>query len=56
MGSDSDEGGDASNMCYIVQGDEPLEINFESELDLPPSQGISNTRREGIPKWRQFEK
>ena len=32
-GSDSDDGSDASNIWYIVQGDNPLEINSESELD-----------------------
>ena len=31
--SDSDEGSDASNTCYIVQGDDPLEVYFESELE-----------------------
>ena len=29
-GSDSD---DASNICYMVQGDNPLEVKSESELD-----------------------
>ena len=33
MGSDSDVGSDASNTCYMVQGDDPLEINSDSELD-----------------------
>ena len=33
MGSDSDDGSDASNMCYIVQGNNPLELNSESEID-----------------------
>ena len=32
-GSDSDDGSDASNMCYMVQGDDPLEVNSESELE-----------------------
>ena len=32
-GSDSDVGSDASNLCYMVQGDNPLEVNSESELD-----------------------
>ena len=32
-GSDSDVGSDASNVCYMVQGDNPLEVNTESELD-----------------------
>ena len=31
--SDSDVGSDISNMCYMVQGDNPLEVNTESELD-----------------------
>ena len=31
--SDSDDESDAFNMCYIVQGDDPLEVNFESELE-----------------------
>jgi len=33
MGSDSDDGSDASNICYMVQGDDPLEVNSESELE-----------------------
>ena len=33
MGSDSDDGSDASNMCYMIQGDHVLEVNFESELE-----------------------
>ena len=33
MGSDSDDESDASNMYYMVQGDDPLEVNFESELE-----------------------
>ena len=33
MGNDSDEGSDASNTCYMVQRDDPLEVNSESELD-----------------------
>ena len=32
-GSDSDAGSEASNVCYMVQGDNPLEVNFNSELD-----------------------
>ena len=32
-GSNSDDGSDASNICYMVQGDNPLEVNSESELD-----------------------
>ena len=32
-GSDSDDGRTTSNMCYMVQGDAPLEVNSESELD-----------------------
>jgi len=32
-GSNSNDGSDASNMCYMVQGDNPLEVNFESKLD-----------------------
>ena len=32
-GSDSDDGSDASNLCYMVQGDNPLEVNSESELE-----------------------
>ena len=30
---DSDDGSDASNICYMVQGDNPLEVNSEFELD-----------------------
>ena len=33
MESGSDEGSDASNMCYVVQGDDPLEVNSESDFD-----------------------
>ena len=33
VGSDSDVGSDISNKCYMVQGDNPLEVNTESELD-----------------------
>ena len=33
MGSDSDDGSATSNMCCIVQGDGPLEVNSDSELD-----------------------
>ena len=32
-GSDSNVESDASNVCYMVQGDKPLEVNSESELD-----------------------
>jgi len=28
-----DDGSDTSNTCYIVQGDDPLEVYFESELE-----------------------
>jgi len=31
--SDSDDGSDASNMCYMVLGDDPLEVNSESKVD-----------------------
>ena len=31
--SDSDDGSNASNICYIVLGDNPLEVNSKSELD-----------------------
>ena len=31
--SDSDDGSDASNLYYMVQGDYPLEINSEIEFD-----------------------
>ena len=31
-GSDLDIRSEASNVCYMVQGDNPLEVNFESEL------------------------
>ena len=30
-GSDSDVGSDVSNKCYMVQGDNPLEVTTESE-------------------------
>ena len=30
-GSDSDIGSDTSNVCYMVQGDNPLEVNTESD-------------------------
>ena len=33
MGSDSDNESDASNICYMVQGDNPLEVNSEFELE-----------------------
>ena len=33
MGNDSDDGSEASNLCYMVQGDNPLEVNSESELE-----------------------
>ena len=32
-GSNSDVGSGTSNVCYMVQGDNPLEVNTESELD-----------------------
>ena len=32
-GSDSNVESDASNVYYMVQGDNPLEVNSESELD-----------------------
>ena len=32
-GSDSDVGSDTSNACYMVQGDNPLEVTTESEVD-----------------------
>ena len=32
-GSDSDVGIDTSNACYMVQGDNPLEVTTESEVD-----------------------
>ena len=32
-GSDSDVEINASNLCYMVQGDNPLEVNSESELE-----------------------
>ena len=31
--SDSDDGSATSNICYMVQRDDPLEINSDSELD-----------------------
>ena len=30
-GSDLDVGSDISNKCYMVQGDDPLEVNSESD-------------------------
>ena len=30
---DLDEGSDASNMCYMVQGDDTLEVNSDFEVD-----------------------
>ena len=30
--SDSDDGSDASNMCYMVKRDDPLEVNSESKV------------------------
>ena len=33
MGSNSDDGSDASNLCYMVQEDNPLEITTESEVE-----------------------
>ena len=32
-GSDSDVESEASNACYMVQGDNPLEVNIESKLE-----------------------
>ena len=32
-GSDSDVGSDTANVCYMVQGDNPLEVTTESELE-----------------------
>ena len=32
-GSDSDDGSDASNLYYMIQGDYLLEVNSESELE-----------------------
>ena len=32
-GSDSDVGSDASNVCYMVQGDNSLKVNTESEVE-----------------------
>ena len=32
-GSDSDVGSEASNVCYMVQGDNPLEVNSEFKLN-----------------------
>ena len=31
-GSDSDVGSDTSNACFMVQGDDPLEVNSESDV------------------------
>ena len=31
--NDSDEGNDASNMCYMIHGNDPLEVNSNSELE-----------------------
>ena len=31
--SDSDNRSDAFNMCYMFQGEDPLEVNSDSELD-----------------------
>ena len=33
IGNDSDDEGAISSMCYMVQGNDPLEVNFDSELD-----------------------
>ena len=33
MGSDSDDGSDAFNLCYMVQGSNPLEVNSQFELE-----------------------
>ena len=30
--SDSDDESDASNLCYMIQGDDPLKVNSESVL------------------------
>jgi len=39
MGSDSDIRSDASNICYMVQGDDPLEVysefEIEEDIDMP---------------------
>ena len=32
-GSDSDVGSNTSNACFMVQGDNPLEVTTESEVD-----------------------
>ena len=32
-GSDSDVGSNTSNKCYMVQGDDPLEVTTESEVE-----------------------
>ena len=32
-GSDSDVGSNTSNLCYMVQGDNPLEVTTESEVN-----------------------
>ena len=32
-GSDSDVGSDTSNVCYMVQGDNPLEVTAKSEVE-----------------------
>ena len=32
-GSDSDVGSNTSNMCYMAQGDNPLEVTTESEVN-----------------------
>ena len=34
MGCDSDDGSDASDICYMVQGDNLLEVNSEFELEF----------------------
>ena len=34
-GSDSDVGSNTSNACFMVQGDNPLEVNSESECNAP---------------------
>ena len=33
MEIDSDQISDMSDMCYMVQGDDPLAVKFESDLD-----------------------
>ena len=33
MGSDSNDGSATSSISYMIQGDDPLEVNSESEVD-----------------------